>query len=134
MAFAGLVITVLGSTVVFVPQDIAYMGFTSVQLNAINPHLVPLIAHDRAGFGGGLASCGLAVLAIVWKARPARALWQALLAGGMMGFGCAIGVHYPMGYLSFSHLAPAWAGAAIYLAGIICLRPSSQLAVAPAES
>jgi hypothetical protein len=134
MAFAGLVITVLGSTVVFVPQDIAYMGFTSVQLNAINPHLVPLIAHDRAGFGGGLASCGLAVLAIVWKARPARALWQALLAGGMMGFGCAIGVHYPMGYLSFSHLAPAWAGAAIYLTGIICLRPSSQLAVAPAES
>jgi hypothetical protein len=126
MAIAGLVITILGSTVVFVPQDIAYMGFTSAQLNAINPHLVPLIAHDRAGFGGGLASCGLAVLLILWKASPARALWQALLVSGLMGFGCAIGVHYPMGYLSFSHLAPAWAGAAIYAVGIVCLRPTVQ--------
>ena len=126
MAIAGLVITILGSTVVFVPQDIAYLGFTSAQLNAINPHLVPLIAHDRAGFGGGLASCGLAVLIIVWRARPARGLWQALLVGGLMGFGCAIGVHYPMGYLSVSHLAPAWAGAAIYAAGIVCLRPAMR--------
>ena len=126
MAIAGLVITILGSTVVFVPQDIAYLGFTSAQLNAINPHLVPLIAHDRAGFGGGLASCGLAVLIILWKARPARGLWQALLVGGLMGFGCAIGVHYPMGYLSVSHLAPAWAGAAIYAAGIVCLRPAMR--------
>jgi hypothetical protein len=126
MAIAGLVITILGSTVVFVPQDIAYMGFTSAQLTAINPHLVPLIAHDRAGFGGGLASCGLAVMLILWKARPARALWQALLVSGLMGFGCAIGVHYPMGYWSVSHLAPAWIGASIYAAGIVCFRPTVQ--------
>ena len=52
MALAGSVITILGSTVVFVPQDITYLGFSAAQLNAINPHLVPLIAHDRAGFGG----------------------------------------------------------------------------------
>jgi hypothetical protein len=122
MTVAGLVITVLGSTVVFVPQDIVYMGFSSAQLNAINPHLVPLIAHDRAGFGGGLASCGLAVMAILWKGRPSRALWQTLLVSGLMGFGCAIGVHYPMGYVSASHLAPAWAGALIYGTGILCLR------------
>jgi len=125
MALAGSVITILGSTVVFVPQDITYLGFTPAQLNAINLHLVPLIAHDRAGFGGGLACCGLTVLLIVWKTRPTLALWQALLAGGIMGFGCAIGVHYPMHYLIVSHLAPAWAGAAIYATGIICLFPSS---------
>jgi hypothetical protein len=123
MAVAGSVITILGSTVVFVPQDITYLGFTATQLNAINPHLIPLIAHDRAGFGGGLASCGLAVLLIVWKAPPTLALWQALLVGGITGFGCAIGVHYPMGYLIPSHLAPAWIGAAIYATGIICLFP-----------
>jgi len=123
VALAGSVITVLGSTIVFVPQDIAYLGFTPAQLNAINPHLIPLIAHDRAGFGGGLASCGITIALIVWKARPAIALWQALLVGGMTGFGCAIGVHYPMGYLSASHLAPAWSGAAIYLMGIVCLFP-----------
>ena len=123
MAVAGSVIIVLGSTVVFVPQDISYLGFSAAQLNAINPHLVPLIAHDRAGFGGGLASCGLTLLLIVWKANPSRSLWQALLVGGVTGFGCAIGVHYPMRYLSVSHLAPAWAGAAIYAVGIACLYP-----------
>src|ERR1700757_3420284 len=132
MFLAGSVITVLGSTVVFVPQDITYLGFSAAQLNAINPHLVPLIAHDRAGFGGGLACCGLTVVAIVWKARPTLALWQALLVGGMTGVGCAIGVHYPMGYLIPSHLAPAWTGAAIYAVGIGCLFPGSR-EVVPVE-
>jgi hypothetical protein len=127
MLLAGLVIAILGSTVVFVPQDITYMAFTPAQLNAINPHLIPLIAHDRAGFGGGLASCGLSVLLIAWKSRPAPALWQALLVGGMAGFGCAIGVHYPMGYLSASHLAPAWIGATIYMVGIVCLFRASPV-------
>jgi hypothetical protein len=126
MALAGSVITILGSTVVFVPQDITYLGFSAADLNAINPHLVPLIAHDRAGFGGGVACCGLTVLMIVWKARPTLALWQALLVGGITGFGCAIGVHYPMGYLIASHLAPAWTGAAIYAVGIVCLFPASR--------
>ena len=81
MTLAGSVISVLGATVVFVPQDITYLGYTRAQLEALNPHLVPLIAHDRAGFGGGLASCGLAVLLIVWKrspdARCGRRCWWA---------------------------------------------------------
>ena len=123
MLMAGLVIIVLGSTVVFVPQDITYMGLTPTQLHAINPRLIPLIAHDRAGFGGGLASCGTTVFLAVWKARTTLAQWQALLVGGLAGFGCAIGVHYPMGYISASHLAPAWIGAVIYTVGIALLYP-----------
>ena len=125
MTAAGSVIAILGSTIVFVPQDITYMGFTAADLNAINPRLIPLIAHDRAGFGGGLACCGLMVLMIAWKTRPARALWQALLVGGLTGFGCAIGVHYMMGYETISHLIPAWTGAVIYTVGIICFFPTS---------
>src|SRR5207302_4385719 len=35
MALAGSVVTIIGSTVVFVPQDITYMGFSAAQLNAI---------------------------------------------------------------------------------------------------
>lgn len=134
MTLAGSVITILGSTVVFVPQDITYMGFTAAQLNAINLHLIPLIAHDRAGFGGGLACCGLVVLLTVWKARPTLALWQALLVGGITGFGCAIGVHYPMGYVIMSHLAPAWTGTAVYAVGIVCMFPGSPIAVLSANA
>lgn len=130
MVLAGCVIMILGSTVVFVPQDITYFGFTPAQLNTINPRLIPLIAHDRAGFGGGLAATGLCVFFVMRNARLTRSLWQAVLLAGLTGFGCAIGIHYPMGYRSVSHLAPAWAGAIIYVVGIVCTRPASQKAEA----
>src|SRR5947209_1158103 len=50
----GLTIMTVGSTTVFVPTDLQFMGLSAADLRAINPHLIPLIAHDRAGFGGGL--------------------------------------------------------------------------------
>ena len=106
MVLAGCVIMILGSTIVFVPQDITYFGFTPAQLNAINPRLIPLIAHDRAGFGGGLAATGLCVFFVMRNARLTRSLWQAVLLAGFVGFGCAIGIHYPMGIRAFHTLRP----------------------------
>ena len=126
MTGAGSVIMLVGMTVIFVPEDLSYIGLRAAQLHALNPHLLPLIAHDRAGFGGGLASCGLTVFLIVWKApRLSPDLWQALGLAGLAGFGCAIGVHYRIGYLIITHLAPAWAGALLYLAGMVCARPAN---------
>lgn len=121
---AGSVIMTVGITSVFVPQDLVYLGLRAGDLYAINPRLIPLIAHDRAGFGGGLLSCGLLVLLIVWKAPITPALWQALLLAGVVGFGCAIGIHYPIGYVDITHLAPAWLGAVFFSLGIICAYPS----------
>lgn len=120
---AGCVIMVVGITTVFVPQDLEYLGLRAGDLYAINPRLVPLIAHDRAGFGGGLLSCGLLVFLTMWKARITHALWQALLLAGIAGFGCAIGVHYPIGYVDVVHLAPGWLGAVIFVVGIVCAYP-----------
>lgn len=119
MMAAGLTITIVGATRVFVPQDLRYMGLTVAELRAINPRLVPLIAHDRAGFGGSLFSCGVAWLYCMRYARPSRSLWQALCASGCTGFVAAIGVHLAVGYLDVSHLAPAFAGALIFAVGII---------------
>lgn len=123
MILGGAVIMGVGVTRVFVPQDLDYMGITVQELNAINPRLVPLIAHDRAGFGGGLFSGGLTVLfVLVCGVRPgARTLWIALLLSGVIGFACAIGVHPIVGYTSFTHLAPAYAGAIAFLLGIALL-------------
>ena len=56
--FGGLTIFIVGMTAVFVPQDLEYMGMTAADLSAITPRLVPLIAHDRAGFGGGVCCAG----------------------------------------------------------------------------
>lgn len=123
MIGAGAVISLVGMTCVFVPEDIRFIGLTAAQLDAINPRLIPLIAHDRAGFGGGLLTTGLLVLGILWQAKPVRSMWEALLVAGLAGFGCAIGVHYPIGYVDWYHLAPGWAGLVLFVTGMWLSRP-----------
>ena len=122
MVAGGATILYIGTTTVFVPQDLAFMGVMPEQLHAVNPRLVPLIAHDRAGFGGGLLSTGLIVALCTWCGAPSRSLWEALLCAGLAGFGCAIGVHLVVGYTDPSHLGPAVAGALLFVAGLILTR------------
>lgn len=115
---AGVTITTVGMTTVFVPQDLTFMNLTADYLRNINPRLVPLIAHDRAGFGGGLCSGGIALVGILWCAAPSRSLWQLLALVGTVGFSCAIAVHFTIGYTDPLHLAPAVAGAALFAVGV----------------
>lgn len=123
MILGGLLIMFVGVTRVFVATDLAFMGVTVGELDAISPKLVPLIAHDRSGFGGGLFSGGLVILASIWcGARPGAAdLFWTLLAAGAVGFGCAIGVHPVVGYTSFGHLLPAYFGALAFVTGMVLL-------------
>jgi hypothetical protein len=115
---AGLIIVTVGMTSVFVPQDLAFMGLTQPAITAIHPHLIPLIAHDRAGFGGALVSFGVVMFACVWCARPSRALWQSLTIAGIAGFGASVGVHPAIGYVSLSHLGPAVLGCLVFVVGL----------------
>jgi len=115
---AGVVILTVGMSAVFVPQDLEYMGVSVGELRALSPRLVPLIAHDRAGFGGALISSGVAATLCVWCGRPSRALWQALALAGVVAFGPAIGVHFAIRYTDPLHLAPAVGGAALYATGL----------------
>jgi MFS family permease len=124
MILGGLTIMTVGMTSVFVPQDLRFMGLAASDLHALNPRLVPLIAHDRAGFGGGIASCGIAVFFCAWCAKPSKNLWQILCLAGLAGFSTAIGIHPIVGYLDLTHLAPAILGALVFLAGLIlCFKP-----------
>jgi len=123
MLAAGLTITILGMTAVFVPQDLQYLGTTPAQLNGINPRLIPLIAHDRAGFGGGVFNVGLLIFICTWCGNPSRHLWQATVGVGVIGFGTAIGIHPIVGYNNPVHLAPACVGAACYFIGLALTRP-----------
>jgi hypothetical protein len=117
---AGIVILYLGSTEGFVAEDLGFMGVTPEMLNAVNVRLIPLIAHDRAGFGGGLATVGVLILCCAWYAPPTRAFHQAVAAAGAAGFGFAVGTHFLEGYVNPIHLAPAFAGAALFAASIAC--------------
>jgi hypothetical protein len=120
IVLAGSVILYLGSTEVFVAEDLAFMGITRTTLDAINPRLVPLIAHDRAGFGGGLATTGALIIMCAWYARPSRSFYETIVLAGAAGFGCAIGTHFIEGYVNPMHLGPALAGGALFTASVVC--------------
>jgi hypothetical protein len=122
MIGAGITIQTIGMTCVFVPTDLTFMGLDRGQLSSINPRLVPLIAHDRAGFGGGVATAGMLLFACVWCSTPCRSLWQALLCAGISGWSTAIGIHPVIGYTDTGHLAPAVAGAVIFTVGLALTR------------
>jgi hypothetical protein len=119
MILGGLTIMTVGMTRVFVPQDLTFMGMTAAELHAINPRLIPLIAHDRAGFGGGICVCGMIVLFCVWCGTPSRSLWEVLCLAGVVGFSSAIGIHPLVGYNDFVHLAPAILGAMMFTLGLL---------------
>lgn len=120
LAVGGIIIALTGITQVFVPTDLAFMQVEGPFLREISPRLVPLVAHDRAGFGGALFSNAVAVLLTgLWGFRPgSRWLWWTLLLAGLPGFGATIGVHYIVDYTDPLHIAPVWLAALLYLLGL----------------
>ena len=121
-AMAGLAILRIGVTDTFVPEDLEFIGLSAADLRAINPRLVPLIAHDRAGFGGGVLTLGLTTLLCLWCAEPSRHLRQAVAIAGLLSLTAALGVHMTVGYTDLWHLAPPVVGAALLVVGLALWR------------
>ncbi|HEX7152971.1 MAG TPA: hypothetical protein VF618_15895 [Thermoanaerobaculia bacterium] len=112
LTVAGIAMTIIGCTRVFVDSDLAFMRTTAAQLRLSYERLVPLVAHDRASLGGMLIANGITVwLSAQWGIRAgAQWLWSALAWGGNLAFACAVGVHFVVGYNEVLHLAPAILG------------------------
>jgi dihydroorotate dehydrogenase len=117
---AGATIWVIGVTQVFVHEDLQFMRTTAEALRSAHPRLVPLVAHDRATFGGMLLAAGWAfLLPALWGFRTGSAwLWWTLLVGGLSAYAAAIGVHFAVGYVDAMHLAPAFAGLGVFSMGL----------------
>lgn len=122
---AGLVISTVGITAVFVHEDLEFMNTTREALVAANPRLVPLVAHDRAAFGGMLVSTSVVLLLTsLWGFRAGnRWVWWTLLAATLAGYLPAIGVHFVVGYDDWFHLAPAFGGLFVSLLALALSRP-----------
>jgi hypothetical protein len=117
---AGAAICTVGVTRVFVPEDLEFMQTTAEALRAADPRLVPLVAHDRATFGGMLLASGwVFLLPALWGFRKGLAwLWWTMLIAGLTAYTAAIGVHFVVGYTNPMHLLPAFAGLALFLLGL----------------
>jgi dihydroorotate dehydrogenase len=124
LATGGTMILSIASTDLFVPQDLSFIGIDPSRLDAISQHLIPVMAHDRAGFGGGLLALGIMFLATAQKGlRPgARGAWRALgIAGGALVV-FAFLAHVLVGYLDAIHLSPVYSGGVLLLIALVTLR------------
>lgn len=122
---AGVAISTIGVTQVFVHEDLQFMATTSDVLTSANARLIPLVAHDRATLGGMLLASGwMFLLPALWGYRRRSSwLWWSLLIAGSVAYSAAIGVHYTVGYLSFKHLLPAFGGFGLMLLGLLLSYP-----------
>lgn len=125
LVMAGLTITTVGVTRVFVFSDLQFLQSTAALLSGANPHLLPLIAHDRAGFGGALASDGMALLLLaLWGFRRGESwVWWTLLWSGLIGFLGGLYAHLAVGYLEVWHLLPLLASGAVFSLGLVLAYP-----------
>jgi hypothetical protein len=121
----GAIIWYIGITTVFVQSDLSFLDTSPDRLTAASARIVPLIAHDRAGFGGSLATNGIAVaLVALWGyRRGARWIWWTLLVSGGLGFSCGLFAHVIVGYLEPGHLFPLYFSGMVFLAALWLSRP-----------
>jgi dihydroorotate dehydrogenase len=122
---AGIVISIIGMNGVFVPEDLSFFLLTPEQISAFNERLIPLIAHDRAGFGGALISEGFLLLLIALRGyrEGAKWIWWTLAIGGLPGFLTGVGTHFMIGYDNHFHLSPAYLLFVFYLVGLVYSYP-----------
>jgi dihydroorotate dehydrogenase len=125
LGIGGLTISFVGITDVFVPSDLVYLGLTTSELSTWSDAIIPLIAHDRAGFGGALFSLAVAITAsALWGINKGEGwLWWTFLWGGIPGFVAGLFVHVHIGYIDFVHLLPVYIAALLYLTGLYLTYP-----------
>jgi hypothetical protein len=61
LVLAGATILKIGVTSTFVDSDLRFIGVDRAALDDVSARLVPLVAHDRVGFAGGVIVGGLLV-------------------------------------------------------------------------
>ena len=123
VAASGLIILRIGVGDTFVSEDLEFIGLTASEIRSVNPRLVPLLAHDRAGFGGGVLTMGLTTMACLWCSRLSRHLHQAVALAGLASLGPTLWVHLSVGYTDAFHLAPPVAGVVCLISGLALEHP-----------
>lgn len=117
----GMVISIIGVSRVFVSTDLTFLCMSPQMLANLSNQLIPVIAHDRAGFGSALVSVGLLILMIsLWGFRKGeRWIWNTLAIGALPAFIAGIGTHLYIGYTTFIHLLPVYFLVILYLLGLV---------------
>ncbi|MEM7233918.1 MAG: hypothetical protein AAF517_17200 [Planctomycetota bacterium] len=118
---AGATIMGFGMTSVFVPEDIEYLQMPAHTIRGFDPELTPLIAHDRATFGGMLIAAGIGLLlTTLWSFRRGdRWLWWTYLLTILPPYLMTLWIHADIGYMNQYHLSPVYIGIGLLLLGLV---------------
>lgn len=83
----GLLAAVIASTRVVLPYDESLCGLTRAQMAAVNPRLLPFMAHDRVSLAGVMLSIGIFYTALGWRGVRRGAHWAqvAVIASATIG-------------------------------------------------
>ncbi|MBY0148772.1 dihydroorotate dehydrogenase [Neobacillus niacini] len=121
----GIVISTIGVSKVFVSTDLNFLCMSPQMLEAISDNLIPVIAHDRAGFGSALVSVGMLVLMLsLWGFRKGESwIWNTLAIGALPALIAGIGTHFYIGYTTFIHLLPVYLLILLYFLGLVLSYP-----------
>ena len=125
VAASGLIILRIGIGDTFVPEDLQFIGRTADEIRNQNPHLVPLLAHDRAGFGGGVVTMGLTTMVCLWCSPLSRHFNPGVALAGAVSLSAALVVHFAVGYTNEFHLAPPVAAAICLVVGLALEHPGT---------
>jgi dihydroorotate dehydrogenase len=99
MLVGGALAWLIAATSVVLPYDLAFVGMTREQLAAINPRLLPYMAHNRITLAGTMLSIGvlyiqLAAHAVRFGAHWAHTTIAASAATGFLSFFLFLGYGY----------------------------------------
>lgn len=88
MFIGGVMAVVIASTRVVLPYDESLCGLTRAQMVALNPRLLPFMAHDRMSLAGAMLSIGIFYAALGWSGIRRGAHWAqvAVVVSATVGF------------------------------------------------
>jgi dihydroorotate dehydrogenase len=99
MAIGGILAWLIAATTVVLPYDLAFVGMNREQLAAINPRLLPYMAHNRITLAGTMIAIGLmytqlAVHAVRFRVHWAHTAIAVSAATGFLSFFLFLGYGY----------------------------------------
>jgi hypothetical protein len=88
MLAGGVLAIVIASTRILLPYDERMAGLSRADLHALNPRLLPFMAHDRVSLGGTMVSIGILYAALAWFGIRRGQHWAqvTLIVSALVGF------------------------------------------------
>jgi len=88
MFAGGLLAFAIASTRIVLPYDERMAGLTRAMIDAINPRLLPFMAHDRVSLAGTMMSVGIFYAALAWFGIRRGEHWAhvTVLVSAIVGF------------------------------------------------